>query len=74
MREVNTLVRYFRFTFTSLVDILIGIANSAEGLNICVIIAGIKKYKSIIKKKRNKHDKIVLLAKDEFGESCVKRI
>ena len=33
------------------------------GLNICVINAGIKKYKSIIKKKKKKHYKIVLLAK-----------
>ena len=30
-------------------------ASSAIGLKICVIIAGIKKYKSIIKKKKKKH-------------------
>ena len=29
----------------------------------CTIVAGIKKYKPIIKKKKKKHDKIVLLAK-----------
>ena len=34
--------------------------NSAAGIKICEITAGIKKYKSIIKKKK-KHDKIVLL-------------
>ena len=39
------------------------IPSSAVGLKICVIIAEFKKYKSIIKKKKKKHDKIVLLAK-----------
>ena len=29
----------------------------------CAITAGIKKYKAIIKKKKKKHDKIVLLGK-----------
>ena len=42
----------------------VGITSSAVGLNICAIIAWIKKCKSIIKKKKNKHDKIVLLRKD----------
>ena len=37
--------------FASLVGIPIGITSSATGLKICVITAGIKKYKSIIKKK-----------------------
>ena len=49
--------------FASLVGIPIGITSSATGLKICVITAGIKKYKSITKKKKKKHDKIVLLAK-----------
>ena len=48
-------------TFASLLGISIGITNSAIGLKICRIAAGIKKYKSMIKKKK-KHDKIVLLA------------
>ena len=39
------------FAFTSLIDIIIGITSSAIGLNICTITAGIKKYKSIIKKR-----------------------
>ena len=42
--------------FASLVGIPIGIASSTIGLKICVITAEIKKYKSIIKKKRKKHD------------------
>ena len=33
------------------------------GINICAITAAIKKYQSIIKKKKKKHDKIVLLGK-----------
>ena len=35
--------------FASLLDITIGITISPIGLNICGIIAGIEKYKSIIK-------------------------
>ena len=37
--------------------------SSAIGLNISAIIARVKKYKSIIKKKKKKHDEIALLAK-----------
>ena len=48
---------------TSLLAISIGITSSAIGLKICLIVAGIKKYKSVIKKKKKKHYKIVLLAK-----------
>ena len=47
----------------SLAGTLIGITSSAVGLKICVSTAGIKRYESIIKKKKNKHDKIALLAK-----------
>ena len=36
---------------SSLVDIPVGITSSAIGLKICAITSGIKKYKSIIKKK-----------------------
>ena len=49
--------------FTSLIGIPIRITSSAIGLKTCAINAGIKKYKSIIKKNKNKYDKIVLLAK-----------
>ena len=59
--------RAFFSAFTSLFDIPIGIATSTIGLKICVITAGIKKYKSIIKKKKKKHDKIVLLAKSKLN-------
>ena len=53
--------------FASLVGIPIGITSPAVGLNICVITAGIENYKSIIKKKKKKHGKIVLLAKSKFN-------
>ena len=47
----------------ALAGIHIGITSSEIELKICVITAGIKKYKSIIKKEKKKHDKIVLSAK-----------
>ena len=50
--------------FASLVGISEGITNSAVELNICAITTGIKKYKSIIKKK---HNKIVLSAKTKLN-------
>ena len=39
--------------FASLVGVLVGIRSSAVGIKICAITAGIKKYKSIKKKRRN---------------------
>ena len=53
--------------FASLVGIPIGITSSTIGLKICAIAARAKKYKSIIKKKKKKHDKIVLLAKSKLN-------
>ena len=53
--------------FASLLGIPLGITSSAIGLKICAIVAGIKKYKSIIKKKKKKLDKIVLLAKAKLN-------
>ena len=50
-----------------MLGIPIGITSYAVGLKICAIAAGIKKYKSIIKKKKKKHDKIVLLAKSKLN-------
>ena len=48
----------FISAFTSLIGIPIEITSSAIGLKICEITAGIKKCKSIIKKKEKNHDKI----------------
>ena len=53
--------------FASLFGIPIEIMSSAIGLKICPTTAGIKKNKSIIKKKKRKHDKIVLLAKSKLN-------
>ena len=52
---------------SSLLGILIEITSSAIELKICTITAGIKMYKSIIKKKRKKHDKIALLTKSKLN-------
>ena len=52
--------------FASLIGIPIEIMSFAIGLKIYAITAGIKKCKSIIKKKKKKHDKIVFLAKSKL--------
>ena len=49
--------------FASVFFVPVGITNPAVGLKICAITTEIKKYKSIIKKGRKKHDKIVLLGR-----------
>ena len=59
------------FGFTSLIGIPIGITSSAIGFEICTITAGIKKYKSIIKKEKKKQDKIVLSAKSKLNSTEV---
>ena len=53
--------------FASLLGITIGITIFVIGLTFCAIAAAIKKYKSIIKKKKKKHDKIILLAKTKLN-------
>ena len=53
--------------FAPLVGFPIGIPNSAIGLKICVIPAEIKRYKSIIKKKKKKHEKILSLAESKLN-------
>ena len=53
--------------FASLLGVPIGITSFGIQLKICAIAAGIKKYKSIINKKKKKHDKIILLAKSKLN-------
>ena len=54
--------------FVSLFGVPIGTTSSAIGLKVCAQIAGIKRHRSIIvKKKKNKHDRIVLLAKSKLN-------
>ena len=53
--------------FASLVAIPVGITSSAVGIKVCAIIAGIKKYKSVIKKEKKKHAKILFLEKNKLN-------
>ena len=53
--------------FASLVGIPVVITNYAVGSKICVITARIKKHKSVIKKKKKNHDKIILIAKAKLN-------
>ena len=55
----------FHFFFCFFIPI--GITSSAIELTIFAITAGIKNSKSIIKKKKKKHDKAVLLAKTKLN-------
>ena len=57
--------------FASLVCVPVGIKSSAIEIKTCAITAGIKKCKSIIKKKKKKHDKIVLLGKSKLNTIAV---
>ena len=47
--------------------ILASIITGYVSISVFALTAGIKKNKSIIKKKKNKHDKIVLLAKSKLN-------
>ena len=53
--------------FVSLVGIPIGITISAIRLKICAISAVIRKYKSLIKKKKNKQDKTIFSSKSKMN-------
>ena len=58
---------YSIYAFASLIDIPVGIKSSAIGIKFFAIAAEIKKHKSIIRKKKNKHDKPVLSAKSKLN-------
>ena len=53
--------------FASLVRVPIGITSSAVEINICAITTSIKKYKSIIKEKKKRHDKTVFPGKGKLN-------
>ena len=53
--------------FASLVCVPVGITSSVIEIQNSASTAGIKKYIAIIKKKKKKHDKIVLLGKDKLN-------
>ena len=56
--------------FTSLICVPVGIKSSAVELKTCAITPGIRKYKSIIKK-REMYDEIVLLGKTKLDPTEV---
>ena len=58
---------YFNSAFVSWIGTPIGITSSATALIISGIAVRIKKYKSIIKKRKKKHGKIVLIAKSKLN-------
>ena len=53
--------------FAFLLGIAIGITSSGIRLKTFAVTAGIKKYKSLIKKKKKKHDKIILLPQSKLN-------
>ena len=53
--------------FASLDGNTMCVAGSTIELKICVIITGIKKYKSINEKNEKEHDKIIPLAKSKLN-------
>ena len=53
--------------YAFLLGIAIGITSSSIGLKTCAITAGIKKYKSIIRKNKKKHDQILLLSQSNLN-------
>ena len=55
--------------FASLVSVHVAITSFAVGLKICALTVGIKKLKSIIKRKKN--DNIVLLAKTKLNTNKI---
>ena len=66
-KNLCTILSYIEHFLILGSTIPIGIASSAIGLKMCAIIEAIKNYKSIIKKKKNKNNKIVLLAKSKLN-------
>ena len=50
-----------------LVCVSVNITSSAVGTETCAITAGKKKYKSIVKKKKKKHDKIEFIRKNKLN-------
>ena len=51
----------------SLVCVPAGMMTSAVVIKMCTVTSRIKKFKSIIKKTKKKHDRIVLLGKDKLN-------
>ena len=54
-------------TFALLVSVPVGITNFAVGIKICATIAGIKKFKSIIKKSKRRKSIIKYWCKEKIS-------
>ena len=65
---VSAVIGYVSMSaFASLVCVPVVIKSFTVGIKICTITATIKKCKSIIKRKKKKHNKIVLLGKEKLS-------
>ena len=65
LQQLLVVFQFLHLLHQLLACVPVGIAYSEVAIKICTITAGIKKYQSIKKKKR-KHDKIVLLGKGKL--------
>ena len=63
-KKVCTTLNYFEH-FLVLTSTITGCLSSSALASLIAIITGIKKYKSIINKKKEKHDETVLIAKSK---------
>ena len=67
---ISTITRCVSISVSaSLVGVPIAITSPTIESKICVIAAGIKKYKSKINKKKKTHDKILSLAKSKLNSA-----
>ena len=81
-KKVSTTLNYFKkflmfvfyasecvsiSAFASLVGIPMGIMSSTVGLWICALAAAIKSVNQLLRKKKKKHDKIVLIGKSKLN-------
>ena len=62
---------YYQYAPVNSFGVSVGIASSAVGLKTRLLTTEIKKYASIFKKKKKKHDEIVLLAKTKLNAIAV---
>ena len=69
--EVTGCISVLPFFF-SLLSIHTGITSSAIWLKIFAIVAGIKKYKSLIEKNKKNYDKVVLLVNSKLNSIEIK--
>ena len=64
---MQQLVEYLFFSFTSLIGTLVGIASASVTLVFSLTTRIMKKLLSMTRKKKKKHDQILMLAKSKFN-------